>query len=312
MKKYKYLFGPLMSRRFGRSLGIDLCPMKTCSYDCVFCQLGRTPSTTIERGEFYPLKDVCDELSGWLDAGGVAEYITLAGSGEPTLYSRFGELIDFIHSKTDIPVLILSNGSLFNLPEVRTAAAKADVVKLSMSAWNQQLLEVVNRPANGIAFKEMLEGEITFRREFAGKLVVEVFLLGGMNAIQFDIAKIADCVARINPDAIHLNTVTRPAAEDFAYAVDKEKLEEFAELFTPKAEIPPEILGSPVLNGEVDEAKIIDLMRRRPVTLGQIAETFGIHPNEVAKITGKLIRDDAIIMETRDSAAYFKVVSPRS
>lgn len=307
MKKYKYLFGPLMSRRFGRSLGIDLCPMKTCSYDCVFCQLGRTPSTTIERGEFYPLKDVCDELSGWLDAGGVAEYITLAGSGEPTLYSRFGELIDFIHSKTDIPVLILSNGSLFNLPEVRTAAAKADVVKLSMSAWNQQLLEVVNRPANGIAFKEMLEGEITFRREFAGKLVVEVFLLGGMNAIQFDIAKIADCVARINPDAIHLNTVTRPAAEDFAYAVDKEKLEEFAELFTPKAEIPPEILGSPVLNGEVDEAKIIDLMRRRPVTLGQIAETFGIHPNEVAKITGKLIRDDAIIMETRDSESYFKV-----
>lgn len=308
MKKYKYLFGPLMSRRFGRSLGIDLCPMKTCSYDCVFCQLGRTPTTTTERSEMYPLKDICDELSEWLDAGDNAKYITLAGCGEPTLYSRFGELIDFIHSKTDIPVLILSNGSLFNLPEVRTAAAKADVVKLSMSAWNQQLLELVNRPAKGITFDEMLEGEIAFRRDFVGKLVVEVFLLGGMNAIQADVAKIAECVARIKPDTIHLNTVTRPAAEDFAYAVDKEKLERFAELFTPKAEIPPEVLGSPVLNGKVDETKIIDLVRRRPVTLEQLAETFGIHPNEVAKITGKLIRDDVFVMETRDAKTYFKVV----
>ena len=308
MREYKYLFGPLMSRRFGRSLGVDLCPMKTCSYDCVFCQLGRTPATTIDRGEFYPLEEIRDELADWLDAGGTAEYITLAGSGEPTLYSRFGELIDFIHSKTDIPVLVLSNGSLFNLPEVRTAAAKADVVKLSMSGWNQQLLEVVNRPAGGIVFEDMLEGEIAFRSEFSGKLVVEVFLLGGMNAIQADIVKIAECVTRIKPDAIHLNTVTRPAAEDFAYAVDKEKLERFAELFTPKAEIPPEILGSPVLNGEVDEAKMLDLLKRRPATLRQIADTFGIHPNEVAKITGKLSRENAIAINTQGRENYFQAV----
>ena len=308
MKKYKYLFGPLMSRRFGRSLGIDLCPMKTCSYDCVFCQLGRTPSTTLDRNEFFPLEYIESELSDWIEADGEAEYITLAGSGEPTLYSRFGELIDFIHSKTDIPVLILSNGSLFWRPEVRAAAAKADVVKLSMSVWNQRMFNTINRPSAGVDFNLMLHGEELFRKEFTGKLVLEVFLLGGMNAIQADVAKLAECAARIRPDAIHLNTVTRPAAEDFAFAVPKDKMEKFAEMFIPKAKIPPEVSGSPVLNGNVDESKILDLLKRRPATLRQLADTFGIHPNEVAKITGKLSRENILEIEARDTENYYKII----
>ena len=244
------------------------------------------------------MEEICDELSGWLNDDGKAEYITLAGSGEPTLYSRFGDLVDFIHSETDIPVLILSNGSMFWRPEVREAAAKADVVKLSMSVWNQQMFNMVNRPAIGVNFNLMIHGEEKFREEYDGKIVLEVFLLGGINAIKADVARIAERAARIRPDAIHLNTVTRPAAEDFAFAVSKEKMEEFAEMFTPKAEIPPEVSGSPILNGEVDDAKILDLIRRRPTTLRQLGDTFGIHPNEVAKITGKLIREGRLRMES--------------
>lgn len=306
MKKYRYLFGPLISRRFGRSLGIDLCPMKTCSYDCIFCQLGRTNKTTVKREEFFPLEEICNEIALWLEANGQAEYITLAGSGEPTLYSRFGELIDFIHSKTDIPVLLLSNGSLFWQKEVREAAAKADVVKLSMSTWNQDLLEKINRPAKEITFERMIGGEIKFRTEFNGQLILEVFLLEGINATYQDVQKIAKLTEQIKPDTIHFNTVTRPAAENFAHSVAKSKMEEFSAMFTPHAEIPPEVSGTPLLNKDIDEEKILDLIRRRPVTLKQLADTFGAHPNEIAKITGKLLRDGKITIQNEHNENYFK------
>lgn len=305
MKKYKHLFGPLMSRRFGRSLGIDLCPMKTCSYDCIFCQLGRTKEKTIKREEFFPLEAICNEIAHWLQTDGHAEYITLAGSGEPTLYSRFGELIDFIHSKTDIPVLLLSNGSLFWQREVREAASKVDVVKLSMSVWNQDLFEKINRPFQKVTFERMIDGEIKFRTEFKGKLILEVFLLAGINAITTDVRRIAKFTNQIRPETIHLNTVTRPPAESFACSVDKEKIERFSVIFTPSAEIPAEVSGSALLNKNIDEEKIFDLIRRRPVTLKQLADTFGAHPNEIAKITGKFLRASKIIIGNEHGENYF-------
>ena len=227
--KSQHLFGPLISRRFGRSLGIDLCPMKTCSYDCIFCQLGKTKTKTIKCKEFFPLEKICDEIAHWLKTDGNAEYITLAGSGEPTLYSRFGEVIDFIHTKTDIPVLILSNGSLFWQPEIREAATKADVVKLSMSAWNQNLFDNINRPDSVITFERMIEGEIKFRKEFKGQLILEVFLLAGINAIQMDVRKIAD--------------------------------------------------------------------------------TFAVHPNEITKITGRLLRNNKLFMKSENGKKYFNIIS---
>ena len=307
MKKYKHLFGPLMSRRFGRSLGIDLCPMKTCSYDCIFCQLGSTGTKTTTRKEFFPLTDICEEISSWLKADGETAYITLAGSGEPTLYSRFGELIDFIHTRTDIPVLLLSNGSLFNDPTVREAAAKANVVKLSMSVWNQKSFEQINRPAAGLSFKNMVNGEIEFRKLYKGKLILEVFLLEGINANEADIKKITEFTNQIKPDTIHLNTVTRPAAEDFAHTVSKDKLEQFATMFSPVAEIPPEVPQTLIHGQQADKEEILALIRRRPVTLEQLAATFDAHPNEIAKITGNLLRAKKIIITNENGKKYFKV-----
>ncbi|MDD5727708.1 MAG: radical SAM protein [Victivallales bacterium] len=306
MEKYQHLFGPLMSRRFGRSLGIDLCPMKTCSYDCVFCQLGSTGRKTIKREEFFPLPEICGEIASWLRADGKADYITLAGSGEPTLYSRFGELIDFIHGKTDIPVLLLTNGSLLWQPEVRRQAAAADVVKLSMSVRDQASFEIINRPDPAITFENMVAGEIAFRKEYKGRLVLEVFLLEGINAEDEVVRKITGFTDQIRPDTIHLNTVTRPAAEGFARPVGREKLEHFAAMFTPPAEIPAEISGTPVSDKAIDEEKVLALIRRRPVTLQQLAATFGIHPNEMAKLTGRLLRDGKIVSTNENGNRYFK------
>ena len=135
--RYKYLFGPVPSRRFGRSLGVDLTPYKTCSQDCVYCQLGRTTRKTVLRKEYAPLHAVLEEISDWLSADGEADYITLSRSGEPTLHVLFGDVIEFIRLNSRIPSVLLTNGSLFHLPEVRHAASCADIVKISLSAWDQ-------------------------------------------------------------------------------------------------------------------------------------------------------------------------------
>ncbi|MDY7035834.1 MAG: radical SAM protein, partial [Thermodesulfobacteriota bacterium] len=175
MVDYRYLFGPVPSRRFGRSLGVDLNPYKTCSLDCVFCQLGRTTKKTITRREYVPTESVLSELHEWLNEDGRADYITLSGSGEPTLHSRFGDVLQFIRSQSTIPAVLLTNGTMLNLQEVREAAACADVVKTSLSAWDQPSYIWMNRPYPQLRFDHLIEGQKAFRAQFNGQLWVEVF-----------------------------------------------------------------------------------------------------------------------------------------
>ena len=145
-KDYRFLFGPVPSRRLGRSLGVDLTPHKTCSLDCVFCQFGRTTHRTLDREEYVPVREVKRELAAWVEEGGRTDCITLSGSGEPTLHSRFGEVLKMIRQETPFPAVLLSNGTLFWMPAVRKAACHADVVKLSLSVWDQSSFERINRP----------------------------------------------------------------------------------------------------------------------------------------------------------------------
>ncbi|MEI6809313.1 MAG: radical SAM protein, partial [bacterium] len=197
MKKYSYLFGPVLSRRFGNSLGVDLVPLKTCTMDCIFCQLGRTAKKTFIRKEYVPVELVNAEIADWLASGEVADCITLSGSGEPTLHSRFGDVIHFIHKHTTIPVLLLTNSSLLRLAPVRRAAARADIVKISLSAWDQASFSKINKPFSGITFERYLAGLQAFRTEFKGQLVMEVFLVRGLNSDKDDARKIAELASII-------------------------------------------------------------------------------------------------------------------
>ena len=147
VKQYQHLFGPVPSRRFGRSLGVDLTPYKTCTFDCIFCQLGRTTNQTFDRKEYVPVREVIDELDNWIKSSGEADYITLAGSGEPSLHSRFGEVIEFVRRSSSVPVALLTNGSLLKYADVRTAASNANVVKVSLSAGTQALFEYIKPTA---------------------------------------------------------------------------------------------------------------------------------------------------------------------
>ena len=157
--EYKTIFGPVPSRRFGLSLGVDLVPFKTCSLNCVFCQLGRTTNKTVTRKEYVPLKMVLTELEAWLKTDGHADYITLSGSGEPTLHSQFGKVLEFIRANSEIPAVLLTNGTMLYLPEVKEAAIHADVVKVSLSVWNQDSFGWVNRPHPELNFKQIVKGQ---------------------------------------------------------------------------------------------------------------------------------------------------------
>jgi wyosine [tRNA(Phe)-imidazoG37] synthetase (radical SAM superfamily) len=308
MKNYRYLFGPVPSRRFGRSLGVDLTPRKTCSLNCVFCQLGPTPQTTVKRREYVPTADVLAELGDWLDSGGQADYISLAGSGEPTLHSGFGTVLRYIREHSDIPSALLTNSTLLHLPEVRAAAAGADVVKASLSAWNQASFGWVNRPDPHLRFDDILTGLQTFRAEYSGQIWLEVFLVGGMNATPADVRKIAALATTIAPNRIQLNTAVRPPAEEFATPLSPRQMEELALLFEPPAEVIAEFDRSTARRFEVNLESICAMLRRRPCTAGQIAQVFGLHPNEVAKYLGRLMREARIRSESRDGDVYYRTV----
>ncbi|MCD6298273.1 MAG: radical SAM protein [Deltaproteobacteria bacterium] len=305
MGDYKYLFGPVPSRRFGRSLGVDLNPYKTCSLDCVFCQLGRTTEKTVIRQEYVPTDAVLSELEEWLKNDGMADYITLSGSGEPTLHSRFGEVLHFIRKNSEIPVVLLTNGTMLNLSEAREAASLANVVKVSLSAWDQASYGWINRPHKQLRFDQLVEGQKAFRSQFKGELWMEVFLVGGMNSMQDDVQKIAALAKQINPDRIQLNTAIRPPAEDFAAALSKEHMEAFTHLFHPTAEVIAEFRAKDSKGVEANQETIFSMLQRRPCTADQIADVFDMHLNEVSKYIGILMRSDQIHVERKNSTVYY-------
>ena len=305
MENYKYLFGPVPSRRFGRSLGVDLSPYKTCSLDCVFCQLGRTIEKTVIRQEYVPTDIVLSELKEWLKNDGGADYITLSGSGEPTLHSRFGEVLEFIRSKSTIPAVLLTNGTMLHLPEVRDAAACANVVKVSLSCWDQTSYRWVNRPHRQLKFDQLVEGQKALRTQFKGKLWMEVFLMRGINSALDDVRKIAALAKQINPDRIQLNTAVRPPAENFAASLSKEAMEDLVHLFQPAAEVIADFSAKHAEHMQANQKTIFSMLRRRPCTADQIADVFDMHLNEVSKYLGILMRSNQIHVERKNFAVYY-------
>jgi len=249
---------------------------------------------------------VLDELNDWLKADGEADYITLSGSGEPTLHSRFGDVLGFLQTiKT--PSLLLTNGTMLTIPDVREAASRADIVKVSLSAWDQHSFQVVNRPHDQLNFEKIVEGLLEFRSQFKGELWLEVFLLYGINSMPNDVEKIAAYAKKIQPDCIQLNTVTRPPAEDFAEALLQHQMVELSDLFEPTAELINEFNSTHASHQQVTEDNILDMLKRRPCTSVQIASAFGLHTHEVAKYLGKLLHEKHIFMVHRNTEIYYTV-----
>jgi wyosine [tRNA(Phe)-imidazoG37] synthetase (radical SAM superfamily) len=307
-KKYSHLFGPVPSRRFGQSLGVDLTPYKTCSLDCIFCQLGRTLNKTVTRREYVSTDAVISELRHWLNTNGKADYITLSGSGEPTLHSQFGKVIEFINNNSSIPTALLTNGTLLNLPEVRKSACEAKVVKISLSAWDQASYEQVNRPYPNLQFDQLVEGQKAFRARYKGQLWMEVFLISGINSRPDQLRNISLLAKKITPDHIHLNTAVRPPSEDVGMALSEQEMSALAPLFHPRAEVMAEFNADLSKHVLANQATILAMLQRRPCTAKQIAAGFDMHFNTVTKYLGQLMRTHRIRSENRNADVYYVAI----
>jgi wyosine [tRNA(Phe)-imidazoG37] synthetase (radical SAM superfamily) len=311
---FKYLYGPVPSRRLGRSLGIDLVPFKTCTYDCIYCQLGRTTNKTMERLSYVPVKEILNELKVKLASGERPDYISIAGSGEPTLHSYVGELIGMIKNMTSIPVAVLTNGSLLYLPEVRTALMKADLVIPSLDAGDETMFRYVNRPHDGISFDNMVKGLIEFTDYFPGQVWLEVLLISGVTGMAADVEKIATWANKIGAGKVQLNTVCRPAAEEFACAVERSQMENLASLFTGAVDI---ISDDEFVDLSVTAAKdvvgkdIVSLLARRPCTLTGICSGLSLHPHDAAKKLKKLVDEKRITTLRTSHEVFYKILENR-
>ena len=299
------LYGPVPSRRLGRSLGVDLVPYKTCSYDCIYCQLGRTTHKTVARRTWTPPEDVLRDLPSRLASR--PDVITLGGSGEPTLYAGLGELIDRIKAVTDVPVAVLTNGSLLGDREVSRDLRRADLVVPSLDAGDETTFQAVNRPHPEISYACMLEGLAAFRRTYAGRYWLEVFIVGAYTDTDAEAVKLAEAVGRIRPDRVQLNTATRPPAEADARAVPAARLRALAARIHPDAEVIADFRTASAA-GETSDAKsaILDLLARRPCTLEDIAAGLGLHRNEIVKHLDALQAARSIRETRRGQAVFFQ------
>jgi len=300
-----HVFGPVPSRRLGRSLGVDLVPFKTCSFDCIYCQLGRTTSRTTARSRYVPLADVIADVAGALDGGVRPDYVTLSGSGEPTLHTGLGEVINRIKRLTDIPVALLTNGSLLWDAEVRAACRGADVVLPTLAAHDEETYRRVHRPADGLTLQRHLDGLFALRDEHHGAVWLELFLLQDINAGQEDLERFADLIGRLRPERIQINTAVRPTSEPNALAVPAGALQSWAERLGPTAEVVADVPISQRGRSEATEADVLALCRRRPCTLDQIATALCTHRNEIAKYVGALRRAGTLRSQWREEKEYY-------
>ena len=306
----KYLYGPVPSRRLGRSLGIDIVPLKHCTLDCVYCQLGRTTQKTIERRDYVPVEAVLAELRDTLKKGLKADFITISGSGEPTLNSRLGDLIDGIKKITDIPVAIITNGTLLYREDVRADCAKADLVVPSLDAGDEAAFQKVNRPYRDISIEKLVDGLVTFRKEFPGRIWLEVFLVEGLNTDIAEIDKIRGLIKRISPDKVQLNTAVRPTADPAIKKVDAEKLEIIARQIGDGCEVvadlPPRH-SDKLMHSTAED--ILSMLKRRPCSLNDISSGLGIPPNEALKHITELQHRGLIDSEVKNDRTFFKASS---
>ena len=305
----KYVFGPVPSRRLGQSLGIDPIPLKSCNWNCVYCQLGRTIPMTNERKEYIPSEEILTQVQAALASSRPDEidWITFVGSGEPTLHSGLGGLIRRVKSLTDKPVAIITNGALFYRREVRQELLAADAVLPSLDAGNPQLYRKVNRPWPDLTFERQIEGLSAFRREYAGKLWVEVMLIQGLNDTEEALREIADVLAVIEPDIVHLGLPTRPPAEAWVQPSDEEGLLRAHAILGEIAHVVHPAAGSFDLSGYDNLADaVMGIITRHPMREDELVKTLERYsPSELKSVLESLIDNNRAQIVTRYGVRFW-------
>jgi len=303
----EHIFGPVLSRRLGFSLGVDLVTFKTCSLDCIYCQAGKTTHKTIERKSYVSLESVIPELKDALKQSQKIDYITLSGSGEPTLNLDLGRIITAIKQITDIPVAVLTNGTLLHLESVRDELMAADLVVPSLDAVSQEIFCEINNPHPHINVSQMISGLKSLREAFSGDIWLEIMLVKGLNDFPEEIKKLKDVIASIEFEKVQLNTTVRPAADKVIEPVTNEELASIKELLGERCEV---IAGFRENQHTIDTnipEKIISIISRRPLNLSEISDSLGIPKERTTKHVYLLEQQGRIESLTYGSESYYQL-----
>jgi wyosine [tRNA(Phe)-imidazoG37] synthetase (radical SAM superfamily) len=303
--KVGYIFGPVPSRRLGLSLGVDLIPMKTCSYDCLYCQVGATTSKTIRPKDFVSVEDVCTELAEALQRR-TPDVITLSGSGEPTLHAGIDRLIMRIRDVTDVQTALLTNGSLLWEEKIRRRLVHIDRVMPTLCTAREETFEAIHRPHKDLRLPNIIEGLIRFRDIFRGRLALEVMLLAGFNDTDAEIEALAGVVERIGPDHVNLNTVVRPPSDPRAIALDRRRLEEIQKFFGEKADIVADRLPerrNPQFESLI--SAVLDMAKRRPVRASDVGRSMDLDPKEAEDLLKGLVVKNRLKRRDHEGETYY-------
>ncbi|OYT16655.1 MAG: radical SAM protein [Bacteroidetes bacterium 4572_77] len=308
---YKYLFGPVPSRRLGMSLGIDLIPKKVCSLNCVYCEVGKTTKLTTDRLEYVKYDKVIEELKSFMSSKPEIDYITFSGSGEPTLNSRIGDVLDFVKMNyPEVKTAVLTNGTLLSNKNLRDELQEADVILPSLDAAGQEAFDKINRPYPQLSLQNYIQGIIDLRKEYKGKIWLEVLFLKAYNDSEDELKRLKELILKIKPDSIQLNTLDRPGTVNGLIPLTKEELQHIADFWGfPNVEI----IASQVERTTIDsyrsdvESAILETIARRPCTLEDLHRFLGIHVNEINKYLGTLEAEGKIITQSLERGVFYEL-----
>ena len=308
---YKHLFGPVPSRRLGMSLGIDLIPKKVCSLNCVYCEVGKTTKLTLNRMEYVKYDKVIAELKKFMSSDPKIDYITFSGSGEPTLNSKIGDVMNFIKKiYPEIKTAVLTNGTLLFNKKLRTELLQADVILPSLDAASQKAFEKINRPDSNLKIETYIQGLIDLRLEYKGNIWLEIFLLKDYNDSEEELNLLNKAILKINPDSIQLNTLDRPGTVADLIPLSKNELQEIINFWDlPNVEIiasPPERTNIESYKDDVETA-ILETIARRPCTLDDLHNFLGIHINEINKYLGALEANNKIETVNLERGVFYEL-----
>ena len=295
--EYKYIFGPVPSRRLGVSLGVDLINLKTCNFDCVYCEVGKTPKTITKRGEYVNTETVLTELKDYLKKKPYLDFITFAGSGEPLLNSKIGYLIKEIKKITDTKVAIITNGALFCKDEVIDEILEADIIIPSLDAVTEEVFQKINRPNEEYTIEAIKKGLINLRRKYSGEIALEIFIIDGLNNTKSELDEFKKVIEEIKPDKIQLNSLDRPPVEGWVKKAPIEKLEEIIEYWgLENVEIVTKYKSRRLIKSydANSEKMILNMIEKRPCTLKDLQEITGINVSELNKYLDVLEKEGKV------------------
>ncbi|WP_294432717.1 radical SAM protein [Victivallis sp.] len=309
-----HVFGPVASRRLGVSLGIDLVPHKTCSLDCVYCEARRTTCLTTERKEYVPISEVLQELDQVLKTAPQLDFITFSGSGEPTLNSGIGRVVDFIKEHyPQYPVCLLTNGCSLGDRELRREIARVDRIVPSLDASNEEEFRLVNRPAPGLRFEQFVADLTDFTHHTDADLYLELFILPGVNDSDESIQRFVELISKMKLTMVQLNTLDRPGTESWVKPSPAENTRRFIRALEPI--VPVEAVGpfryrsrsrehAPELCTGAERA-ILDLVERRPATLADLTVALGLPQEEIQILLDSLFKFGLLEMEKQERGTFY-------